>query len=103
MYDLDLALLPLLNKRYLYDRLVKLEQGKEFGVGVGEKDLYFFDFSTRTYNILRRNGYNCLNDLTLISLSDLRRLSGLGVTSYNEVVRIMRRNGLLFKGEENDK
>lgn len=101
--DLDLALLPLLNKRYLYDRLVKLEKGKEFRVGVGEKDLYFFDFSTRTYNILRRNGYNCLNDLTLISLSDLRRLSGLGVTSYNEVVRIMRRNGLLFKGEENDK
>lgn len=35
-----------------------------------------------------------------ISLSDLRRLSGLGITSYNEVVRIMRRNGLLFKGEE---
>ena len=101
--DLDFALLPLLNKRYLYDRLVKLETGKEFRVGVGEKDLYFFDFSTRTYNILRRNGYNCLNDLTLISLSDLRRLSGLGVTSYNEVVRIMRRNGLLFKGEVNDK
>lgn len=101
--DLDFALFPLLNKRYLYDRLVKLEQGKEFGVGVGEKDLYFFDFSTRTYNILRRNGYNCLNDLTLISLKELRRLQGLGVTSYNEVVRIMRRNGLLFKGEENDK
>lgn len=101
--DLDFALFPLLNKRYLYDRLVKLEQGKEFGVGVGEKDLYFFDFSTRTYNILRRNGYNCLNDLTLISLKELRRLRGLGETSYNEVIRIMKRNGFLFKGEENDK
>ena len=101
--DLDFALFPLLNKRYLYDRLVKLEQGKEFGVGVGEKDLYFFDFSTRTYNILRRNGYNCLNDLTLISLKELRRLQGLGETSYNEVIRIMKRNGFLFKGEENDK
>lgn len=101
--DLDLALLPLLNKRYLYDRLVKLEKGREFRVGVGEKDLYFFDFSTRTYNILRRNGYNCLNDLTLISLKELRRLRGLGETSYNEVIRIMRRNGFLFKGEENDK
>lgn len=101
--DLDFALFPLLNKRYLYDRLVKLEQGKEFGVGVGEKDLYFFDFSTRTYNILRRNGYNCLNDLTFISLKELRRLQGLGETSYNEVIRIMKRNGFLFKGEENDK
>ena len=101
--ELDSNLLPLFDKRYLYNRLIKTEELKTLNQDPLSRDLYYLNLSTRTYNVLKRRGINCLKDLANMSKEELKKVRGLGQTSYNEVIRIMKRSGFLFKGEENDK
>lgn len=101
--ELDSNLLPLFDKRYLYNRLIKTEELKTLNQDPLSRDLYYLNLSTRTYNVLKRRGINCLKDLTIMSKEELKKVRGLGQTSYNEVIRTVRANNLLFKGEENDK
>lgn len=101
--ELDFNLLPLFDKRYLYNRLIKTEELKTLNQDLLSRDLYYLNLSTRTYNVLKRRGINCLKDLTIMSKEELKKVRGLGQTSYNEVVRTVKANNLLFKGEENDK
>lgn len=101
--ELDSNLLPLFDKRYLYNRLIKTEELKTLNQDPLNRDLYYLNLSTRTYNVLKRRGINCLKDLTVMSKEELKKVRGLGQTSYNEVIRTVRANNLLFKGEENDK
>lgn len=101
--ELDFNLLPLFDKRYLYNRLIKTEELKTLNQDPLSRDLYYLNLSTRTYNVLKRRGINCLKDLTIMSKEELKKVRGLGQTSYNEVVRTVRANNLLFKGEEHDK
>lgn len=101
--ELDSNLLPLFDKRYLYNRLIKTEELKTLNQDPLSRDLYYLNLSTRTYNVLKRRGINCLKDLANMSKDELKKVRGLGQTSYNEVIRIMKRSGFLFKGEENDK
>ena len=101
--ELDSNLLPLFDKRYLYNRLIKTEELKTLNQDPLSRDLYYLNLSTRTYNVLKRRGINCLKDLIIMSKEELKKVRGLGQTSYNEVIRTVRANNLLFKGEENDK
>lgn len=101
--ELDFNLLPLFDKRYLYNRLIKTEELKTLNKDLLSRDLYYLNLSTRTYNVLKRSGINCLKDLTIMSKEELKKVRGLGQTSYNEVIRTVKANNLLFKGEENDK
>lgn len=101
--ELDSNLLPLFDKRYLYNRLIKTEELKTLNQDPLSRDLYYLNLSTRTYNVLKRRGINCLKDLIIMSKEELKKVRGLGQTSYNEVIRTVRANNLLFKGEEHDK
>lgn len=71
--ELDSNLLPLFDKRYLYNRLIKTEELKTLNQDPLSRDLYYLNLSTRTYNVLKRRGINCLKDLIIMSKEELKK------------------------------
>lgn len=61
-------------------------------------------FSSRTYNCLKRAGFNSLEDLSQASLDDYMKVRNLGRKSLNEVeVKLSEYGIVLFPNEEQSK
>jgi len=63
-------------------------------------DISELDFSCRTYNCLKRAGKNTLKDLAEMTEEDLRSVRNLGHKSFDEVVYILKDQGLNLKGSQ---
>lgn len=59
-----------------------------------------FDFSTRTYNALKRGGINTLHNLVSKNESELINIKGLGKEKIQEIKDIIHENGFLLKDED---
>ena len=51
-------------------------------------------FSERTKNVLLRNGFEFLTDLTVVKKAELLRMHNLGKGSLDEIVSVMNKYGL---------
>jgi len=58
-----------------------------------EQGIQFFDFSVRSYNILKRNGCHTLGDLLKLSLEDIKGFRHMGQKSINEISDKLRSFG----------
>ena len=56
---------------------------------MGKHDLTIFRYSTML--TLTRNGISTLADLKSMTSEDIRRLRGLGLRGYNEILAVLRR------------
>lgn len=58
------------------------------------------NFGIRTYNCLKRAGINSLGDLVDMTEERLRKVRGLGKSSFEEIVAEMQEHGIYLKTEE---
>jgi DNA-directed RNA polymerase subunit alpha len=63
--------------------LMEKEEGSKEMINLNIED---FDLSVRSFNSLKRNGINTINDLANKSEEDLRRLRNLGQKSLKEII-----------------
>lgn len=56
-------------------------------------------FSNRTMNVLKKNNFVNLEELTKLTEEDLAGLSGMGAKSREEVLTVMKEKGLALKGQ----
>lgn len=62
-------------------------------------DLRDKGFSTRAYNILRRNGYDSLEKLRNLTMEKLCSFRVCGKNTIKEITQILAENGIIIKGE----
>ena len=67
-----------------------------------QNEIETLDFSTRTYNALKRAGIKTIADLCGMTMNEIGRIRNLGVMGAREVESALRQNGLKCKEENAD-
>ncbi len=72
------------------------ESSKSLSLSISSLDL-----SVRSYNSLKRAGYNKLSDLSNLTLSELENIKNLGKKSVTEIIEKLEQHGITFtEGDE---
>ncbi len=53
--------------------------------------------SQRTYNLLKRNGFNDLSEVAACGVKGIHQIRGMGETTYAEIIKILNENGIPFE------
>lgn len=79
-------------------RIILKGYSEEITDGEGD-DLWDKGFSTRAYNILKRNGYDSLEKLRNLTMEKLCSFRECGKNTIKEITQILAENGIIVKGE----
>ena len=63
-------------------------------------NLLDYGFSCRTRNALYANKIATIEQLTLMYASQLKRMTGIGKTTLDEIRAILKKNGLKLQGDK---
>lgn len=66
-------------------------ENKEALINLNSIPLEYLNLSVRSYNRLKKNGINYLDELLRIDFVELRKINGLGYKSYKEIISIINK------------
>ncbi len=78
----------------------KINQEEEFKQG--KLPIEYYNFSARTFNVLKRAKINTLGDIQNLTWEELIKIRNLGRNSAQEIIEKLEEYGLHLKGEENE-
>ena len=67
------------------------------------RDIEILSFTSRTYNCLKREGINTINDLTNCTINRIKQVRNISEICVNEITKILNSLGLSLKGENINK
>lgn len=79
-------------------RLEAVNGEENSSIEKSEMEIEKIAFSNRTRNVLKKNNFVNLEELTELTEKELAELSGMGAKSREEVLAVMKEKGLALKG-----
>lgn len=81
-------------------QIIKYEDIEDKNLDLGTLTIYEIGLDTRICHCLKRIGIENLEELSSLSIKDLRKINQLGKSSYEKIIETVHGYGVKFKNEE---